>query len=79
MWSQPKRDNKYVQTTKLMGAGSEKLTSDVEMQSLGLTLLVLGLVLVEHFLTTLPFLPFGLVMYILCRCMLEACGLLSDF
>ena len=39
----------------------------------GVTPLGFELALVENFLTMLPFLPFGMVMYILCHCMLEVC------
>lgn len=38
-----------------------------------------GFALVQDLLTTLPFLPFGVEMYILCCYMLEACDLIVDF
>ena len=51
----------------------------MEMENLVFTLLGFVLDLVRHFLTVLPILPFGVVMYILCHCMLEVCNLLFDF
>jgi len=36
------------------------------------------LLLVQHFHTTLSFLPFGMAMYILCYCMLVVCNLLFE-
>lgn len=41
--------------------------------------LVFGLALVQYFLTVFPFLPFGMVMDILCHCRLEVCDLLFHF
>ena len=55
------------------------LTLDTEMQSLEFTQLVFSLALVQCFLTMLPFLHFGIVMYILCYYMLEVCDLLFYF
>lgn len=37
-----------------------------------------GFALVQDLFTTLPFLPFGVVMYILCCYMLEVCDLIFD-
>lgn len=51
----------------------EPLTLDREMQSLESALMILGLGLVQYFLTRLSFLPFGTVM---CHCMLEVCAFL---
>ena len=52
------------------------LTSDMEMQSLcSWVSFLFG----QVFLTMLPFLPFGMIMYILCPCILEVCDLLSHF
>jgi hypothetical protein len=42
-------------------------------------LLVLGLALFQNFLIMLPLLSFGMVMYILCHCMLKVCNLIFDF
>lgn len=55
--------------TKLKGAGDLKsaLTSNVEKQSLEFAQLVFSLASVQYFLTVLPFLPFGIVMQILCH------------
>ena len=66
-----------LQSTKLKGAGDLKsnLTSDMEMQTLETAHLVFGLALVGYFLPLLHFLTFGIVMYILCHYMLEACDL----
>ena len=47
------------------------LTSDLEMQSLEFALLVLGLVLVQYLLAILRFVASGMLMYILCPCVLE--------
>ena len=55
------------------------LTSDMEMQNLEFTLLVFSLVLVKYFLIMLFFLPFWMVMYILCYSMLEICDLVYHF
>ena len=70
-----------LQSTKMKGVGKHKgaLTSDMEMQSLEFALIVLGLALVQYFLTMLPSLCFRMVMYILCHYMLEVCDLLFDF
>jgi hypothetical protein len=40
---------------------------------------VFGLALVQYFLTMLSFLPFRMVMGILCHCILEVCDLLFNF
>ena len=48
------------------------------MQSLEFAQLAFGLVVVQYFLTVLPSLCFGMVMYILCHYMLEVCDLLFD-
>ena len=42
-------------------------------------LLVFSIALIQYFLTMALFFPFGMVMYILCDCMLEICYLLFDF
>lgn len=58
-----------LQLTNLEGVGYLKstLTSDIEMQSLECALLVFSLALVPCFLTMVPFLSFGMVIYILCH------------
>ena len=68
------------ESTQLKGAGDTKnsLVLDMEMQNLELSLLILGLALVQYFLIMLLFLWFRMVMYILCCCMLEVCDLLFD-
>lgn len=48
----------------------------MQMQGLEFALLGFSLSLAQYFLTVLPSLPVGMVMYILCHCMLEICGLL---
>lgn len=55
------------------------LTPDMERQHLGFALLSLCLVLVEQLFTMLLLVPLGVVMYILCHCMLEVCNLLFEF
>ena len=52
-----------LQSTKMKGVGDLKntLTSDMEMQSLEFALIVLGLALVQYFLTMLPSLCFRMV------------------
>ena len=55
------------------------LTSDMVMQRLEFSQLVLSLALVQYFLTMLPSIHFGTVMYILCCFMLEAHDLVFDF
>lgn len=55
------------------------LTLDTEMQSLEFTLLVFSVPLVPYFLPMLPFLSFGMEMYILYLYTLEVCYLLIVF
>ena len=55
------------------------LTSDLETQSLEFAQMVFGLPLVQYFLSMLPSLHFGMVLYILCHYMLEVCDLLFYF
>ena len=78
-WNQPKRW-KCVSDTKAERSGNLKsiLTSHMEMESLEFAQLVCSLALVQYFLTMLPSLHFGMVMYILCHYMLEVCDLLFD-
>ena len=64
---------------KGVGALKGLLTSDMEMQSLEFAHMVLGLVLAQYFLTMLPYLHFGVVMYILCHDILEVYNLINDF
>lgn len=66
------------QSTKLKGVRDVKssMISNRKMQNLEFAGLVLGLALIYYFLTVLPFSPFGMVMYILCRCMFKVCDLL---
>lgn len=52
---------------------SKLLTSNMELQDLVFSMLGFCLALVYCFLTTLPFLPFGMAMYILCHYMLDLC------
>jgi hypothetical protein len=52
------------------------LPSDVEIQRLEFAQLVFSLALVQYFL---PSLQFGIMMYILCHCMLEVCDLFFFF
>ena len=47
-----------------------------ELQDLEFSLLGFSLALVQYFLTTPLFLPFGMAMYVLCLRMLEVCNLL---
>lgn len=60
------RERSVLQSTELKGVGDLKsvLTSDMEMQSLEFSQLGFGLALVQYFLTMLPSLCFGMVMYI---------------
>lgn len=53
---------------KLVGDLSRSLTSDMEMQRLEFSQLVLGLALVEYFFALFSFLPFGMVIHVLCHC-----------
>lgn len=70
-----------LQSTELKEAGGLRsiLISDMEMQSLELVPRVFCLVLVQYFLTMLPFLPFGTVTYILCHYVLEVRDLFFFF
>lgn len=65
-------------STELNRVGDLKnvLTLCREMQSLESTLLVFNLALFQYFFTMLPFLYFGIVIYILCHCILQVCDLL---
>lgn len=52
--------------------------SDTELQDLEFALMDFGLSLVQYLLTISQFLPFGMVVYLLCHCMLEGDNLLLD-
>ena len=66
-----------LQSRKLKGCGGLKniLTSDIEVGNLEFLLLVFSLALVKCFLSVLHFLPFEMVVHVLCRCVLQACDL----
>jgi hypothetical protein len=70
-----------LQSTYLRGVGalSSTLASHTELQNLELALLGFGLSLFHHLLTMHPYLPFEMVMYILCYCMLKVSDLLFCF
>jgi hypothetical protein len=53
------------------------LNGQLERQSLDFATLVSSLALVQYFLTMIPCLPFGMVLYILCWCISEACCLVG--
>ena len=56
------------------------LTVDLKVENLEIILLLAyGLTLVRYVLTILQSLSFGIVMYILCYCILEVCNLLFGF
>lgn len=55
------------------------LTSDGDTQNLEFAGLVFALALAQYFLIVLPVLPSGMVMNVLCHCMLEVCDLTFDF
>ena len=67
-----------LQSTKLNGVEGLKrvLALNMAMKSLDFAQLVFGLALVQYFLTVIPSLHFGIVIYILCHSMLEVCHLL---
>ena len=75
-WEQPRREKCAVVNR---GGKSRELksmlTSDVEMQSWESAQLVFALALVQYLLTVLSSLQFGMVMDILCHCILEVCDL----
>ena len=73
-------ERSVLQSAKQEGAGDLKstLTSDMEMQSLGLPSWLL-VSLAQCFLTMLPFLPFGMTECILGHCVLGVYALLSRF
>lgn len=73
-WAQPKRE-KCITVSKDGGVGP----SDMELPSSEFTLLDFGFPLVQYFPTIPPFLPFGMVMHILCHWRLELCDLPFDF
>ena len=70
-----------LQSIKLNGSGDVEslLMTDMDMQSLNFVHLSFGLTLVQYFLTMLRSLCFGMVVHILCQCVLEVCDLLYDF
>lgn len=55
------------------------LTTNIELQDVDLALLGFHLTLVCDFFIVLSFLPFGMVMFILCFYVLEVCHLIFDF
>lgn len=55
------------------------LSSNIELQDLNLTLLGFHLTFVCDFFIILPFLPFEMVMFILCFYMLKVYHLIFDF
>ena len=70
------RERKMLQSAKLKEIRDGKSTSTLDMKILSLefTQTVFGLALVQYFL--FPYLPFGIVMCFLFRCMLEENDLL---
>lgn len=58
-----------------MWLSDEHFATDTEMRSLESTLMPSILVLVQHFLTVVPF---GMAMYTLCHFTLEVCDLVFD-
>ena len=72
------REGSVLHSTRLNGVGDLKIisTSDMEIQTLEFAHLVFHLALVQYFLTMLPSLCFGMVMYILCYYTLEVCDFL---
>ena len=66
-----------LQSTNLKGCGGLKntLTSDLEVGNLEFSLLIFSLALVKCFLIVLHFLPFEMVVHVLCRYVLQACDL----
>ena len=83
-WNQTKRE-KYVVVSKHERGRRYKepvinpLISDRKMQSLEFALLGFALALVPQFLTMLFSLPFAMIIYILCHCMLEVWDLVFYF
>ena len=72
------RERNVLLLTKLKVDGDLKsaLTLYIKIQSLEFAQLVSGLAFIQYFLTTLHFLPFVTVMYILCYSILEVCDIL---
>ena len=62
------RERSVLWSTKLNRVGDLKsiLISDMGMQSLEFALLILGLALVQYFLTMFPLSPFDMIICILC-------------
>ena len=56
---------------------AKPVTSDRDLQEVELTLLLFSLAVVQYLLIMSLFIPFGIIMYILC--MLEVCNLLFEF
>jgi hypothetical protein len=71
-WNQPKRKCVAVnKDEKGVGDLKSALASDMQKQSLEFAPLLFSLALVQYVLTMLPFLQFGMVMHIVCHCMLD--------
>ena len=71
---------KCVQPTQREGQSHlSPLSQDIEPQDLEFVQLRFSLALGAVFPYSIPFLPSGMVMYILCHCMLETCNLRFDF
>ena len=69
------KERSVLQSTKLKGVGDLKSHQTLEKQNLESVQLIFCLALFQYFLIILPFIPFGMVMYILCHYMLEVCDL----
>lgn len=71
-------EKSVLQLAKLEGQSCLMLLkSGIELQGLEFALLNLGFALVQYFFTVSPTLRFGMVMYILCHCILKICNFFS--
>lgn len=70
VWNQPNRK-------KCVAVLKTTLASDIEIQNVNSALLVFRHAVVQSFLTVLPFLPFQIVIYSLCHCMLDVVCILT--
>lgn len=71
------REKRMLQAAKLEGQSDlSSLTPDMELQGLEFALLAFSPALVQYLLSMVPFLPFVMIMYVLCHCVLEVYDLL---
>lgn len=71
-WSQPKEEKRNLKRWRVFWHQAWRCRVQVSPDGFCLAL-------IHYFFTMFPFSPFGMIMFILCHCMLEVCNLLFDF